>query len=316
MILKKLFLPAVVAVVLFLAIPASVKGQEDAEGSAEKSSIRHSILIAGGFTGIIDEHGKEVWKTRGGSKDATMLPNGHILVTYKDMVVEFDKEKKECWKYKKQKSDSELVSAWRLEDRKTLIVVLGKNPRLMEVDKDGKATLQVKVDPGQMHNHHMQTRMARKLKNGNYLAPHLFGFAVREYTPEGKVVKELKTDGELFGGKENKNWPFTAIRLKNGNTVVGCTYGNRVVEFDADGKVVWQLTNKDCGGIIKDACGVQRLPNGNTVITSYGQRKKGAVKIFEVTPEKKVVWTYNDHYAHHFQILSTNGKSIEGSPMK
>jgi len=314
--LKKVFSSAAVAIALLLLVPVNGVAQEKENSTDQSSSIRHSILIAGGFTGIVDEQGKEVWKTRGGSKDATMLANGHLLITYKDMVVEFDENKKECWKYEKQKSDSELVSAWRIEDGKTLIVVLGKKPRLIEVDADGKTTLQVKVDPGQMHNHHMQTRMARKLENGNYLAPHLFGFAVREYTPKGKVVKELKTDGELFGGKKNKNWPFTAIRLKNGNTVVGCTYGNRVVEFDGDGKVVWQLTNKDCGGLIKDACGVQRLPNGNTVITSYGQRKKDAVKIFEVTPKKEVVWTYRGHYAHHFQILTTNGKPLKGMPMK
>jgi hypothetical protein len=158
--------------------------------------------------------------------------------------------------------------------------------------------------------------MARKLANGNYLAPHLFGFSVREYNPQGKIVADFQTDSTHFGGKEAKNWPFTAIRLKNGNTLVGCTYGNRVVEFDKAGKVVWELTNKDVGGIIKDACGVQRLPNGNTVVTSYGQRGKDAVKLFEVTRDKKVVWTYRGHHAHHFQVLTTNGEPVPGTPLK
>lgn len=56
----------------------------------EEPKIRHAVLIAGGFTGIIDEEGREVWKTRGGARDATRLANGHILITYRDEVVEFD----------------------------------------------------------------------------------------------------------------------------------------------------------------------------------------------------------------------------------
>jgi len=66
--------------------------------------------------------------------------------------------------------------------------------------------------------------------------------------------------------------------------------------------------------LINDACGAQRLPNGNTVIASYAI---GAdrTKLFEVTPQKKVVWTYTDnreHGIHHFQILDTNGEPLPG----
>ena len=43
--------------------------------------------------------------------------------------------------------------------------------------------------------------------------------------------------------------------------------------------------------------------------------KKG-IKLFEVTREKKMVWKYEGHRAHHFQILTTNGKPIEGKPLK
>ena len=55
--------------------------------------------------------------------------------------------------------------------------------------------------------------------------------------------------------------------------------------------------------------GAQRLPNGNTVITSY-YAKGDQVKLTEVTPEKKVVWRFNalPSSFHHFQILTTNGK--------
>ena len=143
--------------------------------------------------------------------------------------------------------------------------------------------------------------MSRKLVNGNYLVPQLLDKVVREYTPDGKVVWEAKTP----------DWPFTAIRLDNGNTLVGCTVGNLVVEFDPKGEIVWKVTNDDLPGKpISDACGVQRLPNGNTVITSY--RASGdQIKLTEVTPDKEIVWTHWDPERpgiHHFQILEPDGK--------
>jgi hypothetical protein len=70
--------------------------------------------------------------------------------------------------------------------------------------------------------------------------------------------------------------------------------------------------------LIKDACGGQRLPNGNTVLTSYGIGVD-RTKLIEVTPDKKVVWTYTDdreHGIHHFQILDTNGKTLKGPAMR
>ena len=107
--------------------------------------------------------------------------------------------------------------------------------------------------------------MARKLANGNYLVPQLLDQVVREYTPTGKVVWEVKTP----------HMPFTAIRLDDGNTLIGCTLGNLVIEVDTEGKEVWQVTNDDLPGKpINDACGVQRLPNGNTVITSHHAERR------------------------------------------
>ena len=48
-------------------------------------------------------------------------------------------------------------------------------------------------------NGHMQTRMARKLTNGNYIVPHLLAFAVKEYKPDGTVVRTIRTDLEELG---------------------------------------------------------------------------------------------------------------------
>ena len=55
----------------------------------------------------------------------------------------------------------------------------------------------------------------------------------------------------------------------------------------------------------------------------HGHRELGIganrTKLIEVTREKKVVWTYTDetpHGIHHFQILDTNGKPLEGMPRR
>jgi hypothetical protein len=163
----------------------------------------------------------------------------------------------------------------------------------------------------------MQTRMARKLPNGNYLVPHLLAFKVKEYSPLGAVVHELKTDLEALGGRPAENWPFTAIRLEDGNTLVNLTHGNKTVEFDAAGKVVWQISNIDFPDLkpFDDPCGAQRLPNGNTVIASYHAIK--GIKLFEVTRDKRIVWKYDGPYrAHEFQVLTTNGEKLPLPPMK
>jgi hypothetical protein len=166
-------------------------------------------------------------------------------------------------------------------------------------------------------NAHMQTRMARQLRNGNYLVPHLLAFAIKEYAPDGRVVRTYKTDIEALGGRPAENWPFTAIRLDNGNTVASLTHGNKVIEMDPQGQVVWKVTNEDAGGLFKDPCGSQRLANGNTVIGSHGANT--GISMVEVTPQNKIVWTSDHPYAagvHHFQILSTNGIKEPGMPMK
>src|SRR4029079_585239 len=147
---------------------------------------------------------------------------------------------------------SEVNTSQALDNGNILLTEAGDKPRLLEVTRDGKIAVEVALQ-AQTKDHHLQTRMARKLANGNYLVPQLLDRVVREYTPEGKIVWEKKTP----------NMPFTAIRLDNGNTLINCTLGNLVIEVDAAGKEVWQVSNDDLPGKpINDACGAQRLPHG------------------------------------------------------
>ncbi|MDN5213054.1 hypothetical protein QQ020_13390 [Fulvivirgaceae bacterium BMA12] len=291
--------------------------QEAAQADAAPNAITHSFFVAGPqFTGIIDEQNEVIWDAgRKSARDGFVLPNGNILICWSDTIKEFTREKEVVFTYVRHESNRELGTAVRLENGVTMITELGNNPRIIEVNKDGEILHQLPLQP-ETDNAHMQTRMARKLPNGNYLVPHLLAFAVKEYTPEGEIVKTFMTDRPELGGREAENWPFTAIRLANGNTVINLTHGNKTIEVDSEGTIVWKMSNDDVeGDPFADPCGAQRLSNGNTVIASYGT--KGDIKLFEVTPQKEIVWTYEGPYkVHHFQILTTNGKALEGVPLK
>ncbi len=278
--------------------------------------IHHSYLVMGSKTAIIDEKGQSTWEYRTGTRDGFVLPNGNVLLAFSDRVEEVTRDQKVVFSYQLNAANSEIGTTQRLYNGNTLVTELGGRPRLLEISPSGSLVLEVPLQP-ETDNAHLQTRMARQLKNGNYLVPHLLAFAVKEYSPEGKIVRVLKTDLDKLGGRKAENWPFTAIRLDNGNTVVSLTHANQLIEMNPQGEVVWKITNDDVHGLFKDPCGSQRLANGNTVIGSHAASQ--GISMVEVDPDKKIVWTSDHPLAagvHHFQILTTNGKPEPGMPMK
>jgi hypothetical protein len=275
--------------------------------------ITHTFLATGNETYIVDGAGKVTWSYPQSSRDGWVLENGNVLLALSKnknypggAVVEVTRAGKVVFEF--AGTQSEVNTVQPLAGGTILMTEAGDKPRLREVSRDGKVVAEVALQ-AQTKDHHLQTRMARKLANGNYLVPQLLDRVVREYTPAGKVVWEVKTP----------HMPFTAIRLPDGNTLIGCTLGNLVIEVDKDAKEVWRVTNDDLPGKpINDACGVQRLPNGNTVITSH-HATANQVKLLEVTRDKQIVWTYTDTRKsgiHHFQILETDGKPLAGPSWK
>jgi len=278
-----------------------------------KPGLTHAFLATGAETRIVDTAGQVVWRYPLSTRDGWVLPNGHLLLAVSKTkefpgggVVEVTRDGQTLFEWRGTQSEVNTVQA--LADDKFLVSEAGAKPRLLEIDRQGKILLEVPLRC-QNTNHHMESRMARKLPNGNYLVPQLFDKVVREYDAAGQVVWEVKTP----------HWPFTAIRLPNGRTLINCTYGNLSIEVDREGRTVWELSNQNLSEpLIKDACGGQRLPNGNTVICAYGIGAN-RTKLLEVTPEKKVVWSFADaspHGIHEVQILETNGKTVEGPPLR
>jgi hypothetical protein len=299
--------------IILAALAALLPTTLNAEGKQiSESGICHSFLVCGKLTALIDEDSKIVWQVPGYGRDGMVLENGNILVSIGNQAREYKKGSDQVvWSYTLDKRNKELGTSNRLPNGNTLIVERGPLPRVLEVDSEGAIKVEVPLKPDS-DNGHMQTRMARKLPNGNYIVPHLLGFAIKEYSPTGEVVRTIKTDLKELGGRPARNWPFTAILLPNKNILANLTNGNKTVEFDPEGKVVWRCDNTDVDGRFADPCGGQRLPNGHTIICSYGQRNATKAKIFEVTADKKVVWEYINPKvsAHEVHILTTNGKPV------
>ncbi len=294
--------------------------------AASAEDTTHGFLACGSHTYITDGTGQKIWTYPHNTRDGFVQPNGNIVlaVTKSKLhpggaAVEVTRNGKETLLWKG--TQSEVNSVQPTEDGTFVLTEAGPKPRLLEIDRSGKIVVEFPLKC-QTANHHMQTRMARKLSDGTYLAPHLFNFAVMHYDASGKLLGQFDTT--VAGDPDHKihSWPFTAIRHKKDRTLVCLTHSNRVVEFDDQGKIVWELTNDDLPGPwLQDPCGSQVLPNGNFVITSYagGHKDPDAPKLIEVNRDMKVIWTYvdgNSYGIHHFQILDTNGKPLTGRPLK
>lgn len=281
------------------------------------TGIRHGILLCGNTTVLINEENEVVWEVAKPSRDGYVLANGNILFSASNVATEMNRSGQTVWTYALDPINKELGTAVRLENGHTLVVERGPKPRLLEVTRHGQIAAEIPLQP-ETDNDHMQTRMARKLPNGHYLVPHLLAFKVKEYDPAGNVVAEIRTDLPELGGREAENWPFTAIRMENGHTLVNLTHGNKTAIFDAAGKVVWKVDNGDLEGRFADPCGGQLLPNGHVVITSYAQRDPSKVRVFEVNPQKEVVWElfHPKAYAHGIHVVSTQGRPLEHPFMK
>lgn len=280
--------------------------------SAADKPAGYSFLQLGGHTQIIAADGQVMWSYPAQTRDGWVLPNGHLLLVLSKnkaypggAVIEVDREKKVLFEYKG--TQAEVNTAQLLENGNIMLTEAGPNPRLLEVTRDGKIAMEIPLHT-QISNPHLQSRMARKLANGNYLVPQ--DKSVREYNPKGEVVWEAKSPES-----KDDNRSFAAIRLPNGHTVISLTVGSMVIEVDGAGKTIWELSNLDFKKpIVNRTTALAVLPNGNIIVSNYAARSPQP-KLMEVTRTKQVVWTYTDSLnegIHEFQLLDNAGLPLPG----
>jgi hypothetical protein len=171
--------------------------------------------------------------------------------------------------------------------------------RIIEIDREGKIHHQISLKL-KKPSPHRDTRLARKLDNGNYLVSHEGDGAIREYDSKGSVVWEY--DVPLFdqaprGGHGPEAWgnqTFACLRLKNGNTLISTGNGHSVLEVTPEKKIVWQIGQKDLPQItLAWVTTLEVLANGNYVIGNC-HAGEGQPLLVEIEPAtKRVVWTFD-----------------------
>jgi hypothetical protein len=290
-----------------LAAPSSEEAQPVQTGKG------HRFVCADYSQGkvfIVAADGKVEWEYPvPNCNDLWMLADGHLLVNTGHGVKEVTRDKKVVFDYQ---SSSEIYACQRLPDGNTFIGECNAG-RLLEIAPDGAIVKELRLLPPGQDGGHLYMRNARRLNNRHYLVAHYGDQVVREYDPQGKVVREIPAPGG----------PHSVTRLANGNTLIACgdgPGGSRVFEVDPAGKTVWQVQAGDLPGIsLHFMAGFQRLPNGNTVMCNWlghGQFGKGP-HVIEVTPDKRVVWTFADHKTMRtissLVLLDVPGDPLQGA---
>ncbi len=228
------------------------------------------------------------------------LPNGNVVYAYGGKptgVQEVDRDHRIVWNHVSK--CPQVLSCERLANGNTLVGEQGPC-QAVEISPAGQVVATVPL-PTTEKPFHQQLRNIHALPDGHLLAAIEAEGAAREVDAAGKVVWQISGLANVF----------EAIRLANGNTLVACGTQKRVIEVSPEGKTVWELTASDVPGVnLTWVTSLQVLKNGNYLIGNFlhGQEGKGA-HAFEVTREKKVVWTFADH---ELMRSATMVRSIDG----
>jgi outer membrane protein assembly factor BamB len=280
-----------------------------------------------GHVAIVNAKGEVEWEvaTKAEVHDLALLANGNVLFpTGPATIVEMTPEKKVVWQYEAKRKAGysgriEIHAFQRLADGRTMVAESG-NARIVEVDGDAKVVLEIPLTV-EKPNAHRDTRMARKLDNGNYLVCHEGDGKIREYDAKGKVVWTYALDlggrprSEGHGPEGHGTEVFGAVRLPSGNTLIAAGNGNRVIEVTHEGKTVWELKQDELPGIkLAWVTTLQVLENGNVIIGNCHAGPENP-QLIEVTRDKKVVWSFKDFKTFGnglaaSQVLGIKGKVI------
>jgi len=242
-------------------------------------------------------------------QDCWRLPNGDTLFCHSHGALELTPDKKTVWEYHAG-TNTEVHACQPLPDGRVLVVECGPS-RILEIDRDGKIAKEIKLRPPPASVHlHDQFRGVRKTAAGHYLVCRKGEHVVEELDAEGKVLRDIKVPGDVH----------EVLPLAAGHLLITCGDGHKVIELDAAEKVVWELNENDLpGNPLRLMAGCQRLPNGNTVFCNYlGHGHLGAAQahVFEITPDKKVVWQFSDpvHFKtiNQIQLLDVPGDVTRG----
>jgi hypothetical protein len=299
--------------------------------AAEKPSARNYRVIGADRKriAIVNAKGEVEWEVENNARevhDIAMLANGNVLYqTSYTTVVEMSPDKKIVWQYEAKPKAGysgrvEIHSYQRLKNGLTMIAESG-NARIVEVDKNANIVKEIALTV-ERPSAHRDTRMVRKLDNGNYLVCHEGDGKVREYDSKGKVIWTYAIDlagrprADGHGPEGHGTEVFGAIRMPNGNTMIAGGNNNRVFEVTPQGKIVWSVDHNELPGIaFAWMTTLQLLPNGNLIIGNTHAGPENP-QLIEITRDKKVVWTFKNFTTFGNGLCATQVLGIRGKVIR
>ncbi|HVZ28805.1 MAG TPA: hypothetical protein VG839_00320 [Asticcacaulis sp.] len=269
---------------------------------------RHPFLLSGEYdhrkpfqTLFLVRDGKLAWSyaiplnpVNGQSNelgDATLLPNGNVLFAYKTGAGEVTPDHRIVW-HIEAPAGAEIHTLQPVGRDHVMVVQNGDPAKLMIIHKASQKVEKTLILPvPNPQKPHIQFRRVRMTNKGTFVAGHLDDKKVVEYDSNGKAIWTYAIDR-----------PWGIDRLKNGNTLISSYNADKlteVVEVTSGGDIVWRFSQADSPDY---KCfqfqGVKRIANGNTLICNWcaGALKDtsqwpGTAQVFEVTPDKRIVWT-------------------------
>lgn len=271
------------------------------------ASAQHRVLVQGnGRLAMVESDGAISWEMPWGeTHDLHILDNGHIMALRRAReIVEINPATKQAvWSYDAGAQNGNEgrpieVHAFQPLPGGAVMIAESGPARIIEIDRDGKLLKAVPLTV-ENPNPHRDTRLARKLANGNYLVCHEGDGAIREYDGvTGAVVWEFRVP--LFGQEPKPghgpeafgNQAFSALRLANGNTLVGTGNGHSVIEVTPAKDIVWELHRDDLPGVtLAWVTTVDVLPNGNLVFGNCHAGPGQPLLIEIERASRKAAWT-------------------------
>lgn len=224
--------------------------------------------------------------------DVWPMPDGTVLLAYlpspltknQGGVRLVDAAQKTVFDYP---SDDEIMSVQPLENGHFLFAEchVGK---VTEMDRQGHrlGSFSVVSKP----SGHTTMRQIRLTPQGTVLVAECYSHKLREYDRAGKLLKET-----------DLRYVYYPEPLPGGRVLAGCWNfpEAQVVELDAEGKPAWQVKASELpeAMAVTHIAGVERLANGNTLVSASckaNSRPLPRTMLFEITPEKKIVWQMLD----------------------
>ena len=234
-------------------------------------------------------------------------------------------DKKVVWKYEAKPKEGykgriEIHAFQRLDDGNTMVAESGnarhRRGRSGRQGRQGGAADggQAERPPRHADGPQARQRQLPRLPRGRRQGPRVRRRRARSSGPT-RSTSAAGRESPGHGPEGHGTAVYGAVRLPNGNTLIGAGNGNRVIEVTPDGKIVWELGQDELPGIkLAWVTMLQVLPNGNVIVGNCHAGKDNP-QLFEVTRDKKVVWTFKDFKTFGnglaaSQVLGIKGKVI------